>query len=245
MLLSSPTDPDGTNLPRRAGRSGLGHVDDAKRPADLKPAGRRASPLRDRPKFLTRTCYKGGHVLRPGLRVDTHGCPARRPARADRPLPSLPAEDSPLSPDAGAEGRRGSRLRGVARHRSRSESVRRHGERLPLLDLHDRAAPADRSPAGSGSATHRPRQRGEPWPCASEEFDPTSSLEYGEALSCLGLLPREWAEIVLLRVVGGLDSAEVAAITGRKAGTVRVIQKRALEQLAELLSSDREKAVTR
>jgi DNA-directed RNA polymerase specialized sigma24 family protein len=46
-------------------------------------------------------------------------------------------------------------------------------------------------------------------------------------------------------VVGGLDSAEVAAITGRKAGTVRVIQKRALEQLAELLSSDREKAVTR
>ena len=79
----------------------------------------------------------------------------------------------------------------------------------------------------------------------SEEFDPTSSLEYGEALSCLGLLPREWAEIVLLRVVGGLDSAEVAAITGRKAGTVRVIQKRALEQLAELLSSDREEAVTR
>jgi RNA polymerase sigma-70 factor (ECF subfamily) len=79
----------------------------------------------------------------------------------------------------------------------------------------------------------------------SEEFDPTSSLEYGEALSCLGLLPREWAEIVLLRVIGGLDSAEVAAITGRKAGTVRVIQKRALEQLAELLSADREKAVTR
>ena len=27
----------------------------------------------------------------------------------------------------------------------------------------------------------------------SQEFDPTSELEYGEALSCLGLLPREWA----------------------------------------------------
>ena len=79
----------------------------------------------------------------------------------------------------------------------------------------------------------------------SEEFDPIRSLEYGEALSCLGMLPREWVEIVLLRVVGGLDSAEVAAITGRKAGTVRVIQKRALEQLAELLSLDRERAVTR
>lgn len=79
----------------------------------------------------------------------------------------------------------------------------------------------------------------------SEEFDPTGSLEDEEALSCLGTLPREWAEIVLLRVVGGLDSAEVAAVTGRKAGTVRVIQKRALEQLAELLSVEREKAVTK
>jgi RNA polymerase sigma-70 factor, ECF subfamily len=79
----------------------------------------------------------------------------------------------------------------------------------------------------------------------SEEFDPTRSLEDEEALSCLGMLPREWAEIVLLRVVGELDSAEVAAVTGRKAGTVRVIQKRALEQLAELLSMDREKAVTK
>jgi DNA-directed RNA polymerase specialized sigma24 family protein len=46
-------------------------------------------------------------------------------------------------------------------------------------------------------------------------------------------------------VVGELDSAEVAAVTGRKAGTVRVIQKRALERLAELLSVDREKAVTK
>jgi len=64
------------------------------------------------------------------------------------------------------------------------------------------------------------------------------------ALSYLALLPRDWAEIVLLRVVAGLDSNEVAAVTGRKPGTVRVIQKRALERLAELLSSDREGAVT-
>jgi RNA polymerase sigma-70 factor, ECF subfamily len=78
----------------------------------------------------------------------------------------------------------------------------------------------------------------------SDELEPSSSLEHGEALSCLRMLPREWAEIVLLRVVGGLDSAEVAAVTGRKAGTVRVIQKRALERLAELLSMEREKAVT-
>ena len=78
----------------------------------------------------------------------------------------------------------------------------------------------------------------------SDEFDPTRSLEQAEALSCLGMLPREWAEIVLLRVVGELDSNEVAEVTGRKAGTVRVIQMRALERLAELLSADREGAVT-
>jgi len=79
----------------------------------------------------------------------------------------------------------------------------------------------------------------------SDQFDPARSLEHAEALACLSQLPREWAEIVLLRVVGGLDSAEVAAITGRKPGTVRVIQKRALERLAEILSADREQAVTK
>ena len=96
----------------------------------------------------------------------------------------------------------------------------------------------------------RTRRRTDPMsvetlPLPSEDFDPTRSLEEGEALSCLGMLPREWAEVVLLRVVCGLDSAEVAAVTGRKAGTVRVIQKRALERLAELLAADRERAVTR
>ena len=75
----------------------------------------------------------------------------------------------------------------------------------------------------------------------SEPFEPLD----GAALSCLRSLPPEWAEIVLLRVVGGLDSYEVAAVTGRKPGTVRVIQKRALERLAELLLAEREGAVTR
>jgi RNA polymerase sigma-70 factor (ECF subfamily) len=50
-------------------------------------------------------------------------------------------------------------------------------------------------------------------------------------------LPPAQAEIVLLRVVAGFDSYEVAAVTGRKPGTVRVMQKRALERLAELVPS--------
>lgn len=65
------------------------------------------------------------------------------------------------------------------------------------------------------------------------------------ALAYLAVLPREYAEVVLLRVVCGFDSNEVARIMGRKPGTVRVMQKRALERLAELLAESSREAVTR
>jgi RNA polymerase sigma-70 factor (ECF subfamily) len=64
------------------------------------------------------------------------------------------------------------------------------------------------------------------------------------ALACLAHLPRQYAEVVLLRVVGGFDSNEVAQIIGRKPGTVRVMQKRALERLAELLAESSDVVVT-
>jgi RNA polymerase sigma-70 factor (ECF subfamily) len=48
-------------------------------------------------------------------------------------------------------------------------------------------------------------------------------------------LPAEQADIVLLRVVAGLSVAEVAVITGRRPGTVRVLQHRALRRLAREL----------
>jgi RNA polymerase sigma-70 factor (ECF subfamily) len=51
-------------------------------------------------------------------------------------------------------------------------------------------------------------------------------------------LPRDQAEIVLLRVIGGLDADEVARIVGKRPGTVRVLQHRALRRLAEQFSSD-------
>jgi RNA polymerase sigma-70 factor (ECF subfamily) len=62
-----------------------------------------------------------------------------------------------------------------------------------------------------------------------------AGVETGEAFHCLAALPPAQAEIVPLRIVAGLDSYEVAAVTGRKPGTVRVMQKRALERLAELV----------
>jgi RNA polymerase sigma-70 factor (ECF subfamily) len=66
----------------------------------------------------------------------------------------------------------------------------------------------------------------------------------GEALALLATLPSAYAEIVFLRVVGGYESAEVAEIVGRKPGTVRVMQKRALERLAEHLTESSTAAVT-
>jgi RNA polymerase sigma factor (sigma-70 family) len=66
-----------------------------------------------------------------------------------------------------------------------------------------------------------------------------------EALVCLAALPPAYAEIVLLRVLGDFDSKEVAAIVGKKPGTVRVMQKRALERLADLMAESPKPVVTR
>ena len=50
--------------------------------------------------------------------------------------------------------------------------------------------------------------------------------------------PRDQAEVILLRVVGGLDVGEVAAIVGKRPGTVRVLQHRGLRRLAEEIARD-------
>jgi RNA polymerase sigma-70 factor (ECF subfamily) len=51
----------------------------------------------------------------------------------------------------------------------------------------------------------------------------------------VALLPKDQADVVLLRVVAGLAVDDVARITGRRPGTVRVLQHRALRRLAERL----------
>lgn len=52
------------------------------------------------------------------------------------------------------------------------------------------------------------------------------------------LLPAAQAEVVLLRVVAGLSVEEVSALTGRRAGTVRVLTHRALRTLAREFPAD-------
>lgn len=51
-------------------------------------------------------------------------------------------------------------------------------------------------------------------------------------------LPPDQAEVILLRVVGGLGVDEVAAITGKRHGNVRVLQHRGLRRLAERISDE-------
>jgi RNA polymerase sigma-70 factor (ECF subfamily) len=65
------------------------------------------------------------------------------------------------------------------------------------------------------------------------------------ALGRLATLSPDQAEVVLLRVLGGLPVAEVAKIVEKKPGTVRVLQHRALRRLATETSELTEGTVTR
>ena len=51
-------------------------------------------------------------------------------------------------------------------------------------------------------------------------------------------LPPHQAEVILLRVLGGLDVDEVAAIVGKRPGNVRVLQHRGLRRLAERVTEE-------
>jgi RNA polymerase sigma-70 factor (ECF subfamily) len=61
-------------------------------------------------------------------------------------------------------------------------------------------------------------------------------LALDAALAHLSRLPRDQAEVILLRVVVGLDADSVGEILGKRAGTVRVLQHRGLERLAAALT---------
>jgi RNA polymerase sigma-70 factor, ECF subfamily len=57
------------------------------------------------------------------------------------------------------------------------------------------------------------------------------------AVAALAALPRDQAEIILLRVLAGLDTHQVAHIVGKSPGAVRVAAHRGLRRLASLASS--------
>jgi RNA polymerase sigma-70 factor, ECF subfamily len=105
----------------------------------------------------------------------------------------------------------------VARHRAVDRwrsSTRRRDELVPLDALAHLPAPDD--PAGAA----------------------VEAISSQAAVAMIATLPPDQAEVVLLRVVAGLDVAEVAAITGKRPGNVRVLAHRALRRLAEQLAQE-------
>lgn len=61
------------------------------------------------------------------------------------------------------------------------------------------------------------------------------NLSAEAAVALIATLPREQAEVIVLRVVAGLDVAQVARIVGKRPGAVRVAAHRGLRALAARL----------
>jgi RNA polymerase sigma-70 factor (ECF subfamily) len=75
-------------------------------------------------------------------------------------------------------------------------------------------------------------------PAGDAEAEAMVGLSTEAALSLIGTLPTDQADVVLLRVLGGFDAAEVATIMGKRTGTIRVLQHRALARLAGTISRE-------
>lgn len=100
----------------------------------------------------------------------------------------------------------------IARRRlidHRRKIKRRKTDPVPMEDLSDIVA--DRDPEGEA----------------------LTEVSTAESLARIRALPEDQAEVVLLRVIGGFKVAEVARLLGKRPGTIRVLQHRALKRLAE------------
>jgi RNA polymerase sigma-70 factor, ECF subfamily len=74
-----------------------------------------------------------------------------------------------------------------------------------------------------------------PQPLAPDAADlALESISTQSVVALVKMLPPEHAEIIMLRVVAGLEAADVARIVGKTPGAVRVTAHRALRRLAEL-----------
>lgn len=105
----------------------------------------------------------------------------------------------------------------IARHRTidwRRRAARQATELVPVDTLAHLQAPDD--PAASA----------------------LDAISGRSALALIATLTEDQAEVIALRVVAGLDVAQVAQIVGKPPGTVRVLAHRGLRRLAERLGED-------
>ena len=75
-----------------------------------------------------------------------------------------------------------------------------------------------------------------PDPRGSPEDEVIEQVRGEAAVAALAVLNDLERDVVLMRVLGGLDTDEVAEAVGKRAGNVRVIQSRALGKLREELA---------
>jgi len=129
--------------------------------------------------------------------------------------------------------------RGLARFRGDESAFRSWAftiARRRLLDLQRRTARRRTDPAD-------PRDLVDAVPGGDVEAEALASLGASWAIRLIvDSLSHDQAEVVLLRVIGDLGVDQVAAITGRRPGAIRVLQHRGLRRLAETL---RREGVTR
>jgi RNA polymerase sigma-70 factor, ECF subfamily len=101
----------------------------------------------------------------------------------------------------------------IARRQVVDEARRR--SRRPAVPLDDATEPAAAGDAADAALEH---------------------LATRAALAQVARLPAIQAEVIMLRVVAGLDTETVARLTGRSPGAVRVAAHRGLRRLAQLLA---------
>jgi RNA polymerase sigma-70 factor, ECF subfamily len=89
----------------------------------------------------------------------------------------------------------------------------------------------------------RQRQRAAPLDAVAEPMvhaDPAGLLSLAEEARglrrALAELPDDRRQVVVLRFVDGLSAREIGSVLGRSEGAVRVLQHRALRQLADILA---------
>jgi RNA polymerase sigma-70 factor, ECF subfamily len=98
-----------------------------------------------------------------------------------------------------------------------------------------RAADAGRSRARRPAVPLAPSEAADQ-PMAPDAADVAlEAISARGAVALIATLPRDQAEIIMLRVVAGLDAADVARIVGKSPGAVRVAAHRALRRLAGLV----------
>jgi|FLYL01.1.fsa_nt_gi RNA polymerase sigma-70 factor (ECF subfamily) len=75
----------------------------------------------------------------------------------------------------------------------------------------------------------------------SAESEAVAAIEEAELMEVLGRLPAAQREAILLRVMGGFSTNEIARIMGRTPGAVNQLQQRAFRRLRKILEGRRTK----